>query len=124
MQYKEKAWFKILMMVVLPAMLLVVYYFIFFKDYEHKSVVSMKIVEEQKFMLRQYKRASLELTEDEYNSLRVTYPEQTFIQEAAYYFIVDTKQLEVSKAVYDAYEEGDSIKYYNKLIVDFPRLTK
>jgi hypothetical protein len=101
-----------------------IFYFTGLHTYEHKSVVGMKIYEEPKLMLYRYKSKDLELTPEEFASLSVSYPKETYVSDPVYTLIIDGKRFNVKQEQYNKYNEGDSITYYEKYFIGNPSLEK
>ena len=84
----------------------------------------MKLYEEPKLMLNQYKRANIELTPEAFSSMSKIVPNLTYVSEAEYYFLIDGLKITVSSEDFNKYNEGDTITYYDGLFIGFPSLKK
>ena len=120
----EKEFYPIILLPIIPILVMVCIYLTLIHEYKHESVVSLKTYIEPKQMLDRYKQSDLELTYDEASSLRSTYPDDIYVSEAEYYFMVDCVEISVNPQIFDRYNEGDSITYYKSVLSSYPTIKK
>jgi hypothetical protein len=121
---KDNFYYKITMTILLPLLMILFFYFTAIHKFEYTSKLGMKLYEEPKLILKQYKSADIELTPEAFSSMSLVAPNLTYVSEAKYYFMIDGLKITVSSKDFNKYTEGDTITYYNELFFDFPSLKK
>lgn len=96
---------------VIFAISLVITYFFAVHEYEHTVTLTQKYIEEPEYRLYRRKQADIVLTWEEYQSLRYTNPNDVYISDRLFFFVLEGELESVDEKTYNKYVEGSKIKY-------------
>ena len=95
--------------------LIITYIFVIHK-FTYETVLQQKYIEEPEYRLYRYKKSDLVLTWEEYQSFKIRNPNDVYISEKQYFFVLDGERIRVDEKIYNKYVEGGKIKYFKSII--------